>query len=246
LDGTRLLTLVGPSGIGKSRLAAAGQAPAGPRQRRVLLGTLARGREGGGRADLGVHGRLHPRCGGGRARLRSACAARPRDPRLAGEQGAIGPRRGRAPALRPVRKPARIRPRAAHRDGAGGGDDPPPREALPAARRGAGRALRELRRGPQERLDAEPDNLLAAHRRTLETAPDIAARIGLALWRSYTRQGTFEAELLLLNETIAAARRARVPRVLARALVARARARTRLCRVAEERVFGKARGERAE
>lgn len=87
----------------------------------------------------------------------------------------------------------------------------------------------------QERLDRERDNLLAAHRRSLESDPGVAARIGLALWRSYTRQGTFEAELLLLNETIAAARRAKERKVLARALVARARARIRLGRIAEGR-----------
>lgn len=99
-----------------------------------------------------------------------------------------------------------------------------------------GEALAEMYEGPvqaQERLDLERDNLLAAHRRLYATDPETAARIGLALWRSYNRQGTIEAEILLLDETIAAARRASSPRLLNRALVARARSKIRLGRFPE-------------
>lgn len=77
-------------------------------------------------------------------------------------------------------------------------------------------------------LLAERENLISVHRRTLQADPAGAARAGLALSGILAQQGPPDSELEILEGTIEAAQLVDDPRLLARALWARARTYKRL------------------
>ncbi len=81
----------------------------------------------------------------------------------------------------------------------------------------------------------EHENLLAVHRRTFDADPRIAARAGLAASVAAALQGAPASEAALLDGSVAAARRADEPILLARALRARAATSRRHGRLDEAR-----------
>ncbi|HEY0840920.1 MAG TPA: tetratricopeptide repeat protein [Vulgatibacter sp.] len=86
-----------------------------------------------------------------------------------------------------------------------------------------------------QNLRLERGNLLAAHRRTLESDPSTCARLALALAPIVTRQGTPEVSIGLLDAAVDCARRAADRRLLLRAHLARAKATVRLGRIESSR-----------